>query len=567
MSSEIKICQNCRREFAVEPEDFDFYKKISVPPPTSCPECRLKRRLVWFNLSNLYKRKCDLCGEEKISMYPPEAPYRVYCFKCWWSDNWDPLKYGRDYDFSRPFFEQFNELLHETPLLGLSLDFFTGETVSFNNYVGHLKNCYLLFWADFNEDCHHGFYLYQNKNLLDCSLLMFCESSYDLTHAYKTNRCFSSRDIHESIDCYFMKDSRNCQNCFASANLRNKKYHIFNKPYAKEDYFKEIKKWDLGSYRTYEEIKKLAGEHWKKFPPQPIFDDFAINCTGNRIYNSKNCKECFEIQETENSKHLLIMIDPTTEDCYDVSGWGENLALSYDSGVVGGDSSEIKFCHDSGINLYHAEYCKDSYGGNHQFGCVSVKKAKHCILNKLYTEGEFSELREKIIKHMDEMPYKDKQGRTYRYGEFFPPDLSPHAYNETMALKFFPVSRDEAVSENYRWREPDVREYAVTKKAADLPDHIKDADNGILREIIGCIACSRGFKMTGFEINFLRKMNLPLPRKCPFCRIGEKIDLWVKGSKLVKRTCGKCGTEFETPHREEEVKYILCKKCYLEEVV
>lgn len=26
-----RTCQNCRQDFTVEPEDFDFYKKIDVP--------------------------------------------------------------------------------------------------------------------------------------------------------------------------------------------------------------------------------------------------------------------------------------------------------------------------------------------------------------------------------------------------------------------------------------------------------------------------------------------------------------------------------------------------------
>ena len=562
-----KQCQNCKTEFVIEQEDIDFYQKIQVPPPTFCPKCRLQRRLTWFNLTTLYKRKCDLCGEEKISMYSPEAPYKVYCFKCWWSDNWDPFEYGRDYDFKKPFFEQFDELLHEAPVSGLSLDSFTGESISYHNYVGHLKNCYLLFWADFNEDCHYGFYLYQNKNLADCSLLTSCEFSYDLTHGYKNNRCVGSIDLSESIDCYFMRDSRNCQNCFGSANLRNKKYHIFNKPFTKEEYSKEIQKWDLGSYKTYQEAKKLSEEHWKRFPPMPIFEDFNVNCTGNRIYDSKNCKECFEVQGAKDSKYLMMMIDPTTNDCYDVSGWGQNLALSYDSGVVGGDSSEIKFCHDSGIDLYHAEYCKSSVGGSHKFGCVSAKKGKYCILNKLYKEDDFWKLREKIIKHMNDMPYTDKKRRVYRYGEFFPIELSPHAYNETIASKFSPLSQDEITASGYRWREPDIKEYVVTKKAADLPDHIKDVEEKILQEVIGCAVCSRGFKITKFELDFLRKMNLPLPRRCPFCRIGEKLDFWVKEFNLIKKICDKCGTEFDSPHYKEEVSYILCKKCYLEEVV
>lgn len=562
-----KTCQNCESEFTIEPEDFDFYEKIQVPPPTFCSKCRLQRRLAWFNLINLYKRKCDLCGEEKISMYSPEAPYKVYCPTCWWGDAWNPYEYGKEYDFSRSFFEQFRELLHEAPLLGLSVDLNSSIGSDYNNYMGHLKNCYLLFWADFNEEANHGFYVYHNKNLVDCSLLRSCEFCYGLTYAYKSNRCIDSKDAIELINCSFMRDSFNCQNCFGSANLRNKKHYIFNKSYTKEEYFEEIKKWDLGSYKDYQAAKKLSKENWKKFPPMPVFEDFTINCTGDRIFNSKNCKDCFEVNGAENCKYIWMMGDPPTKECYDISGWGNNLALSYDCGVVGENSSELRFCHDSGMNLYHAEYCKLAFGGSYQFGCVSVKKGNYCILNKQYKESEFWELREKIIKHMNEKPFIDKCGKVYRYGEFFPTELSPHAYNETIASKFFPLSQNEAITSGYGWRDPDIREYTITKKVENLPDHIKNVDENILREVIGCVVCSKGFKVTKFELDFLKKMNLPLPHKCPFCRINEKLDFWVKGFNLVKRICDECGAEFNSQHTKEEIDYILCKKCYLQKVV
>src|SRR3989344_9218633 len=104
MNSETKICQNCKNSFVIEPEDFLFYEKIKVPPPTWCPECRLKRRLIWRNEVIFYRRKCDATGKEIFSMFAPEAPVRAYDRDYWWSDKWDATEYGRDYDFSRPFF-------------------------------------------------------------------------------------------------------------------------------------------------------------------------------------------------------------------------------------------------------------------------------------------------------------------------------------------------------------------------------------------------------------------------------------------------------------------------------
>ncbi len=565
MNQEKRICQNCHNQFIIEPEDFQFYERIKVPPPTFCPNCRFQRRLAWFNLINLYRRSCDLCKKDTISMYSPEAQCVVYCPRCWWSDNWDPLQYGRDYDFSRPFFEQFGDLLREAPLLGLSSDFFS-DSSPYTNFVGHAKNCYLLFWSDFSEDCAYGFYLFHDRNLYDCSLLKSCEKSYELTHAYKTAYSVGSLDLTESLNCIFMRDSRNCQNCFGSANLRNKKYFWLNKQLTKEKYLEKIKKLDLGSYREYTNFKKTAEANWKNFLPQPYFEEFNINCTGNRIYESKNCRDCFEAAGAENCKWVSMVSDPFTRDSYDISGWGFNLELSYDCGVVGENSSGLKFCHDSGINSFNLEYCKQLFGGSNQFGCVSTKKGSYCILNKTYTESEYCELRDKIISHMNVMPYKDARGITYRYGEFFPIELSPIAYNETLANKFFPLSSAEAIRRGYKWREADARTHPITCPSDQLPDHIKDVPETIFDEIIGCSKCPRGFKIIPAELAFLKQINLPLPRCCPFCRIEQKIDVWVQEFSLVERICNQCGAKFQTPQRNRDIAKLYCKPCYLETI-
>ncbi len=561
-------CQNCKKSFSIEPEDFDFYKKVSVPPPTFCPDCRLQRRLAFFNWFNLYKRKCDLCGELVISMYRPETPYKTYCPSCWWSDTWDPFEYGRDYDFSRPFFEQFRDLWRETPMLSLSIDPPTRETSPYVNHAGHLKNCYLVFHADFNEDMAYGFYMVYNKMMLDSSIAHSSELCYDSMHTYKVSRGVGLQgQVTESVDVAFLKDSVNCQNCFASANLRNKKYHIFNTPHTKEEYFQEIKKWDLGSYSTYQEVKKRAEEHWKKFPPKPRFDEFAVNCTGNYVFSSKNCRDCREVVGAEDSRFLFMIETGPVKDCYDVSSWGNNMSLSYECCNVGENVSRARFCNETGLTVEDVEYSKLSTGGSHHFGCVSTRKNKYCILNRQYSEEEFFKLREKIITHMNEMPYTDKKGRVYRYGEFFPAELSPFAYNETIANKFFPRSKEEVQNEGWEWHDEEPKKYTITKPASDLPDHIKDAKDDILKETFGCGRCGRGFKVIPMELSFLRRMNLPLLRECPFCRIDEKFTQWVKNLRIFKRICSRCSAEFETSYPEEEVKEILCKKCYLEEII
>ncbi|MEK7077231.1 MAG: hypothetical protein AAB967_03295, partial [Patescibacteria group bacterium] len=262
------------------------------------------------------------------------------------------------------------------------------------------------------------------------------------------------------------------------------------------------------------------------------------------------------------------MFGPINKNCYDISMWGNNLSLSYDSLVVGERSTLLRFCAQSGINLTDAEYCFLSTGGSHHFGCVSMKKGDYAILNRQYSKDEYEKLTERIRAHMDEMPYisqraNGKEQIVYRYGEFFPPEMSPFAYNTTLAQNFFPLSEAEAKARVYRWRESEKEKYETTMQAKNLPDHIQETPDSILQEKIACEKCGRAYRIIEMELQFHRQMNVPLPRECPFCRINEKLDLWVKNNERNARTCADCGAAMESPYRESERKEVYCRKCYL----
>src|SRR3989344_3830874 len=141
MKSETKNCKNCQKSFTIEEEDFNFYEKIKVPPPTWCPECRQQRRYAWRNERTLYRRNCDLCKKSTVTIYSPNKPYKVYCNECWWGDGWDTTSYSRDFDFSRPFFEQFHELQLKVPRMALLNK--NSVNSEYTNHSGDNKNCYL----------------------------------------------------------------------------------------------------------------------------------------------------------------------------------------------------------------------------------------------------------------------------------------------------------------------------------------------------------------------------------------------------------------------------------------
>jgi len=149
METETKICQNCKKDFTIETEDFNFYEKIKVPPPTFCPDCRFQRRLLFRNNRVFYKRECALCKKTLLAIYNKERPYNIYCRDCWLSDKWDPTSYGREYDFSIPFFSQFRSLQSKVPRVNLYRDNFVLS--DYCNYGLDFKECYLLFGVKNNE--------------------------------------------------------------------------------------------------------------------------------------------------------------------------------------------------------------------------------------------------------------------------------------------------------------------------------------------------------------------------------------------------------------------------------
>ena len=233
MNEEKKTCKNCNQEFIIEPDDFTFYAKIAVPPPTYCPDCRLQRRLAWRNDLTFYNRQCDLCKRKIISLYHPAKKLTVYCNKCWWSDTWDPKSYGKDFDFSRSFFEQFRELQDTVPLLALFNDDGVGSVnCEYTQNVTFAKNNYMVSMSWKGENVMYSYHIDgpEGKDIVDdLDMFGYTQIVYDsvcLDHCYQCRNCYYSTGL---ADCNFCYDCKGCSDCFMCVNLRQKKYCILNK--------------------------------------------------------------------------------------------------------------------------------------------------------------------------------------------------------------------------------------------------------------------------------------------------------------------------------------------------
>ena len=595
MLPEVKQCQNCKSQFTIEPEDFQFYEKMKVPAPTFCWLCRAQRRMAFRNERILYKRKSDFSQKDIFSAYAPDSGYKVYEKEEWLSDGWDPLEYGQDYDFSRPFFEQFNELLHKVPLKNLNV--VNGVNSDYSNNFTEPKNCYLCFNGNQSEDCMYSHGLTFCRNCVDVSHLSKCENCYDSFWLTSCTTNIGCNNCESSFNLWFSKNCVGCSDCIGCVGLRKKQYHIFNQPYSKEEYQAKLKEMNLGSHEGYEKTKVQAHEFWQKFPNKFLEGLGNTKVSGNYIDRSKDVKNSLFVREGEHLKFCQYIQElPGSKDCYDWSIWGDNGQLMYECHGCGIGTQNCRFCLFTQENARDIEYSMVCSGSSNLFGCVSLRKKEYCIFNKQYTKEEYEALVPKIREHMNAMPYTDKAGRVYKYGEFFPAELSPVSYNESMAQEYFPLSKEIAVKQGYKWYDAADRNYKPTLKAGDLPGDIKDVPDSITGEIIACAhagadceqLCVGAFKITSDELNFYRKLGVPLPRLCHNCRTFERLKQRT-GLQLYPRKCDcagvksensvyqntvkhphgaeHCPNEFETAYAPDRPQIVYCEQCYQQEVI
>jgi len=584
MNSETRNCRNCKTEFTIEPDDFSFYEKIQIPPPAKCPDCRFQARLSFRNNRVFYKRQCALCGAGMLTVYHPSSPFTVYCRECWLSDKWDPMQYGRPYDFSIPFFAQFQSLQRTVPRPNLYRTNF--QNSDYCNYGLDFKDCYLLFGGRYNERVHFANQIFNSHDSFDIAYSSQVEFGYELFECRRVNRLFYSHHSNDCLNSYYLVDCHNCQNCFGCVNLRNKQYHIWNVPHAKEEYEAFLRGANVGSYTAHQGFSARLRELVEKNPRRYAHILKGLNSDGDDIYEVKNVHDSFASGEAEDSR-FLFYLQNKSKDCYDCSFQGWNAEKLY------------QICHGFGgmnvqfgvRNLYNQDalYNEECHNSANIFGCEGLRKKQYCVLNVQYPKEEYESLKEKIIEHMK---------KTGEWGEFFPIALSPFAYNETIAQEFFPLIKESAITTGFTWREDAVRNYQITLATERISDDIKGVPDSVLSEVVACAhggaclhQCTTAFKITKEEIQFYRSMSLPLPRLCPNCRHYERLGqrnplkLWKRQCMCNEVTSDKdqvtnkykntaahfhgnspCSNEFKTTYAPERKEIVYCEQCYQAEV-
>ncbi|MDD4530300.1 MAG: hypothetical protein PHO80_01980, partial [Candidatus Gracilibacteria bacterium] len=531
-------------------------KKFNIPAPTLCPDCRQQRRLAFRNERKLYKRKCDLSGKEIISIYSPDKPYKVYGQDEWWSDKWDPMDYGRDFDFGRGFFEQFEKLSYDVPkssILNKNLEnsYYCGNT-------SNSKNCYLCFVTTNGLD---SYYLHSAVNCTNCMDLFWCYDCIDCYDCVKTNNsynCFFCFDSSNCSDCRYIINGDGLKNCYFCNNLKNKQYYILNKEYSKEEYNKIINKidTDLSVFSEYNQRFEILN---KKIPYRFSNIQNSENCSGDYITNSNNCLNSFAVDNVDSCKYCYDI--DWSRNCYDLylagaETVGTYLELSYEI-INSYRAFCVLFCSSVWEDCKYSFYLDECFNCSNCFGCIGLRNKKYCILNKQYTKEEYEKLVPKIIEHMK---------KTGEWGEFFPASISPFGYNETEAQERFVLTKEEVIKKGFKWSdyEPPFPKVEKIIPANKLPDNIKDIPDDILNRAIECEVTKKLFRIIKQELEFYRKHNLPIPKKHPDQRHLDRMNTR-NPRKIYDRKCDKCGTDIKTTYSPDRSEIVYCEGCYNKE--
>jgi hypothetical protein len=546
---EWKACRITGVSFPIYQSDLDFYTKISptfdwkkfaVPLPTLCPEERERRRLIWRNESKFYRRRCDATGEQIISIYSPDKPHKIYNQKYWYSDKRDPMSYGQDVDLDKTFTQQFAAMMLEVPMA--SMMSVGCENCDYTTGTGFCKDCYMICASEYAQKSMYG-KLYQTvSHVFDSANIFKSEYIYEWYNLKECNKCIF---LNNSVGCYscdFSDSLTWCSYCLFCTNLQNAQYYVFNKQVTKEEY-ESIKQQYCHDHSHIQEAKKIFSKVMSEAILRYTETKNSDHSYGNELFDCDNVIIGFSVNEAQDCKYIGVCEQvKTLQDCNNMYVHPE---LCYE--MMG--AIDIYNCHFSSYifeksrNIYYSLNCTAC---SCCFGCIGLSNKSYCIFNKQYTKEEYEKKVAEIIERMQV---------TWEWGEFFDPSMAPFCYNESVAQEYLPLTQNQAINffSEIQWKwswfawqdisyDPKVPEGIITLKGDDIPNGIEGVDDSICKKLLICEVSNRPFMIQKMELEFYKKLQLPLPRKHPDIRHTERLSLRPVRT-LCLRMCDKCNKE------------------------
>ncbi|RIL07560.1 MAG: hypothetical protein DCC75_09925, partial [Proteobacteria bacterium] len=364
-----------------------------------------------------------------------------------------------------------------------------------------------------NEDCMFSQWMWRCRDCLDC------------VYAFDSELCFECSDIRS---CYnikfsehcencrnssFLLDCRGCSDCYGCVGLERASFCFFNQQLSSEDYRCKLAEINLGSFKEYSSQQANFQTFRSGFPLRHSYGRSNENSSGNFLYNTKNCFDSYFVSNSQDTINCLGL-DNAKSSILQAS-YGDDSELVYLSTGIGDNAYNVKFSWECWCNVSDLEYCMYcTQGASNCFGCIGVRRASCCILNKQYSEREYEELLPRVKAHMT---------ANAEYGEFFPARFSPHAYNRSWAQQFLPLQAEECRILGFRWHEQNE---ACPRGEAELPDTAEEVRETDLEKVLRCSITGKPYRITKRELEYYQRNALPLPRQAPLERIKLKHKLF-----------------------------------------
>jgi hypothetical protein len=525
-----RTCKNCSETFTIDQSDEDFiaqlssqfeYLPIPIPLPTHCPLCRLNRRLAFRNMNFISWGEEFDTKERLFTFYPGGAPFPILSNERWWKEDYAVPVPEEKFDASRSFFNQFLALRNQVPHPALNVK--GSENSDYCNNANDLQNCYMVFGANRVRDTSYSEAVVNCNDCIDClqtfnsELCVDCSRCSDCYSIQSSNLCF------QCFDSYFLHNCRNCKNCIGCVNLNRKEYCIFNEQKTKAEYESYLASHDLKSFAVRQEIRKEFYGLIKSSQHANLLFRQAEDCTGNIIAEAKNVKDSFFIRDAEDLRYCFSL-GVNSRAAMDVSYYGEGMELCYETAVTGKASSRIVFSFNCWSENHYLLYCELCVSCQHCFGCIGLQRKEYCIFNKQYSKEEYYKEISRIILGMEALG---------EWGEFFPMQLSPHAYNTTVAQRYFSKTKEEVNSLGLIWFEDNSLNAKDAVPAKDLPDRLPESNDSL---VVASEKSGKLFRIASADIAKYRSLGAPLPRTS----FIERMDTHVKclgGLKPLTRSC------------------------------
>lgn len=253
------------------------------------------------NERTLYKRKCSKTGKSIIALYPEQYEGQIYDPDLRWSDNRDPLVFGKDYSPGR-FYDDLKDLFKQVPFLNLFA--FNNENSDYTNGSEGNKNCYMIFASDHDEDCYYSYSIFNCKNVVDGYGCKECENCYQVIDTVNSMKITYSQKVEDSFNVLFSYHIKSCKNVFLCVGIKDKEYCFKNEVIGKERWETEVVPLikDMFANNKIAEYEALLQDMKKVDIVKNMNIINTENGIGDFINNSKNAVYCFETHNAEDVK-------------------------------------------------------------------------------------------------------------------------------------------------------------------------------------------------------------------------------------------------------------------------